>query len=60
MLGEQRLLYQLEDKPSSVHNILYAVQWTIFIYSLNLLYPLVIGNIFNMSQVETTALLAST
>lgn len=52
-----KLLYSLEEKPSTGQAILYGLQWAIFIYSLNLLYPLVIGNLFGMSQIETAALL---
>jgi len=51
------LLYNLESKPSTGQTLLYGLQWAIFIYSLNLLYPLVIGDLFGLSQVETAALL---
>ena len=57
METKTKLLYALEDKPPRGQAVLYGVQWAIFIYSLNLLYPLVIGDLFGMTQVETAALL---
>lgn len=57
MLEKHKLMPQLAAKPSLTQNFLYGIQWAIFIYSLNLLYPLVIGNLFNMSQFETAALI---
>lgn len=56
MEKQQALYYQLRDKPSPVKTMLYALQWALFIYSLNLIYPLVIGDIFQFPAEETTAL----
>lgn len=57
METKTKLLYNLEGKPSSGKSLLYGFQWAIFMYSLNLIYPLVIGDLFGLSQVDTAALL---
>lgn len=56
MEKQQALYYQLKDNPSPVETLLYALQWALFIYSLNLIYPLVIGDIFQLPAQEITAL----
>lgn len=50
------LLYQLEDKPTVSHNLLYSLQWAVFIFSLNIIYPLVIGDLYHLPAGETAAL----
>lgn len=52
----QQLIYQLKDTPSPVQTIFFALQWALFIYSLNLIYPLVIGDVFRLPPQEITAL----
>jgi len=56
MEKEQGLHYRLEDCPSPGKTLLLALQWALFMYSINLVYPLVIGDIFQLPPVEITAL----
>lgn len=56
MEKEQELHYRLEDRPSPTETVLLALQWALFMYSINLIYPLVIGDIFQFPPAETTAL----
>lgn len=56
MEKQQSLYYRLNDHPSPIETLLYALQWALFIYSLNLIYPLVIGDIFRLPAQEITAL----
>ncbi|NLL18879.1 MAG: purine/pyrimidine permease [Clostridia bacterium] len=56
MEKQQQLFFKLKDTPSPVQTIFFALQWALFIYSLNLIYPLVIGDVFQLPPQEITAL----
>lgn len=59
-MKESKLLYHLHDRPPFIHNLVYSLQWTVFMFSLNIVFPLVIGDLYQLSIEETAAFLQRT